>query len=247
HGEIDVRYIGQVNKQAPLWHQIRQRPMLIGGSIGHFQITAGTLGAIVVHQKTQRQVILSNNHVLANEDRAKIGDAILQPGKYDGGNLAADRCGQLLDFVKLKSQANLVDAAIATIDPDVAFDHVTLTGLGKLAGLRTDPIEPGDQVRKIGRTTGLTKGIVTAIEVDDVAVGYGIGTLSFDRQIEIEGAGSDPFSKGGDSGSLIVDSENRGCALLFAGGDTGGTNGKGLTFANDLHLVLQQLQLTLAV
>ena len=55
-----------------------------GGSVGHFEITAGTIGAIARDKKTGRDVILSNNHVLANENAAKIGDAILQAGVIDG-------------------------------------------------------------------------------------------------------------------------------------------------------------------
>jgi hypothetical protein len=45
---------------------------------------------------------------------------------------------------------------------------------------------------------------------------------------------------------LIVDEDRRACGLLFAGGDVGGLNGKGLTYANDLATVLRQLKITLA-
>jgi hypothetical protein len=54
--------------------------------------------------------------------------------------------------------------------------------------------------------------------------------LRFDDQIEIEGAGSSSFSDGGDSGSLIFDKDRGAVALLFAGGDEGGSNGRGLTY-----------------
>lgn len=91
---------------------------------------------------------------------------------------------------------------------------------------------------KIGRTTGLTHGRVTAFELDDVRVDFDAGICRFDGQIEIEGAGNHPFSDGGDSGSLIVDGDHRAVALLFAGSDQGGANGQGLTFANPLHPVL---------
>ena len=245
-GEVDVQYIGRIAKRPGPWYQTRQRPVLIGSSIGHFRITAGTLGVIVRHEKTRKSVLLSNNHVLADEDRGKVGDAILQPGAYDGGKQPNDVIGTLLDFVKLKDRNNLVDAAIASIADGVDVDVKTLKDVGQVAGLRDEPIEPGDTVLKLGRTTGLTQGRVTAIEVDDIVVAYDRGDLSFDRQIEIEGAADLPFSQGGDSGSLIVDEQFRGCALLFAGGDTGGTNGKGLTFANDLATVFQQLNISMA-
>lgn len=64
----------------------KKRPALGGDSIGHYAITAGTLGCSVV--KNGEIFILSNNHVLANSNDGKIGDAILQPGSYDGGKMA---------------------------------------------------------------------------------------------------------------------------------------------------------------
>ena len=36
-------------------------------------------------------------------------------------------------------------------------------------------------------------------------------------------------------------------ALLFAGGDVGGSNGKGLTYANPLHTALDKLKIVLAL
>lgn len=245
-GEVDVQYIGRLQKRQPPWHQMRQRPLLLGCSVGHHKITAGTLGAFVLHEPTRGTVILSNNHVLANEDRGKVGDAILQPGAYDKGKTRNQKVGTLLSFVELKSSANLIDAAIATLRQDIAYDGSMLTGLGKLAGRRLSPIEPGAIVMKVGRTSGLTRGRVTAIEVDNVVVGFDRGELSFDGQIEIEGADNEPFSQPGDSGSLIVDEDRRACGLLFAGGDVGGLNGKGLTYANDLATVLEQLKITMA-
>jgi hypothetical protein len=102
-------------------------------------------------------------------------------------------------------------------------------------------------VAKIGRSTGLTRGRVTAFELDNVVVGYDIGNLRFDNQIEIEGAEAGPFSQGGDSGSVIVDEELKAVALLFAGGDQGGTNGQGLTYASPIHKVLEVLAVELAL
>jgi hypothetical protein len=112
---------------------------------------------------------------------------------------------------------------------------------------RTPFVGKGDRVAKLGRTTGVTYGRVTAFELDNVVIRYDIGNLRFDNQIEIEGAGSLPFSDGGDSGSLIVTTDKRGVALLFAGGDQGGANGQGLTYASPLHDVLDALDVDLAL
>ena len=86
---------------------------------------------------------------------------------------------------------------------------------------------------------------MTAFDVDNVVVNYDIGNLRFDGQLEIEGTGRHAFSDGGDSGSLIVNSNMQAVALLFAGGDTGGSNGLGLTYANPIAQVLKALNATL--
>jgi hypothetical protein len=246
-GEVDYQYVGRVSKRQGGWTQQRQRPLLIGCSIGHFNITAGTLGAFVRRRGSDGVAILSNNHVLADEDRGQPGDAILQPGKYDNGHDPADRVGALLTAIPLVTAGNLVDAAIASVAEGIGQDADLITGLGPITSVRAAPLETGDEVAKLGRTTGLTHGRVRAFEVDNVVVRYDRGDLSFDRQIEIEGAGANSFSEGGDSGSLIVDGERRACGLLFAGGDQGGANGKGLTYANHIDEVLKALDIDLAI
>jgi hypothetical protein len=248
-GEIDFRYLGHVVKQALPWEQTRKRPLRIGLSVGHYKITAGTLGAFVRLKKGGALRVLSNNHVLADEDRGKKGDAILQPGAYDGGKNPGDRIGTLDTAVKLKKTgSNFVDCALAALDPKIKFDAATLTGVGTLSAAAAPPAEEIDLVEKIGRTTLHTRGRVTAFELDNLVVGYDQGNLRFDGQLEIEGASTEPFSQGGDSGSLIFTSLGREAAgLLFAGGDQGGSNGKGLTFANPIAAVFDQLKVALAL
>jgi len=228
--EVDVRFIGRLRKRATPWNRKRVRP-LQGDANGLF--------------------ILSNNHVLADEDRAKTGDAILQPGKIDKGKNPQDLVAKFTSAVKLKKTGvNFVDAAIAEIKSSLKTkaNLRTIKGLGKLAGLGAAFVDEGTEVAKLGRTTDLTRGRVTAFELDNVVVSYDLGNLRFDNQIEIEGAGTKAFSEGGDSGSLIVAAETReAIALLFAGGDVGGSNGQGLTYANPLHAVLDKLKIDLAL
>ncbi|MDI6893938.1 MAG: hypothetical protein AB1503_03115 [Bacillota bacterium] len=83
----------------------RVRPLVPGVSIGHWQVSAGTLGAVVRDKRTGELMILSNNHVLANstdgrDGRARKGDPIRQPGTYDGGT-EADTVAHLERFVPL--------------------------------------------------------------------------------------------------------------------------------------------------
>lgn len=213
-------------------------------------ITAGTLGCFVRNldpKDKQEVMILSNNHVLANENRAKIGDTILQTGPVDGGQDPADKVATLTRMIKLKkARANLVDAAVTTLDAGIEFNAKTLTGLGgALVGVVASFLDEGTSVGKVGSTTATTKGNVTAFELDNVYVNYDAGNLRFNNQIEVEGEGNEPFSQGGDSGSLIVDADRKAVALLFAGGDVGGSNGKGLTYANPIEAVLKALKIEL--
>ncbi len=98
----------------PLAYTASQRPALGGDSIGHVDITAGTLGCLVTDNTDGSTCILSNNHVLADENNAAIGDAILQPGPHDGGTDPADRIALLKRFVTIDpAVTNQVDTAIA--------------------------------------------------------------------------------------------------------------------------------------
>jgi hypothetical protein len=250
-GEAEMVYVGQVAKRTTLmravpWHQARVRPVRPGCSIGHYQVTAGTVGAIVADGSGAR-FVLSNNHVLADENRAAIGDPILQPGALDRGEAPPERVASLTRAIPLDTDTvNVVDAAIARIDSDVDHDG-TLEGIGAIQHVYGDVPTPGMPVRKLGRTTGHTTGRITAFELDNVVVSYELGHMRFDGVIEIDGDRNLPFSDAGDSGSVIVTTASvAGVGLVFAGTDQGGRNGRGLTFANSLSLVLDRMGVVLA-
>jgi hypothetical protein len=241
--QLDVRVIGRVRALSlppPDDLQRRVRPLRPGLSVAHASVTAGTLGGFV--RVGGRLAVLSNNHVLAASDAAGLGDPVLQPGPADGGE-AGDRVAGLTAFEDLDAgRANLVDAAVAVLDVGIDARPGDLPG-GPLDGPlpRGLDIEPDELVEKIGRTTGHTRGRITAVEVDGVAVQYDEGFYTFDDQIEISGA-TGAFSDGGDSGSVIWRSRDRApLCLLFAGSSTGGENGTGVTFANPLATVLDLL------
>lgn len=97
----DVMEIGVIRAQQTA--KERYRPVIPAGvSIGHYKITAGTLGAIVKDRTTGERMILSNNHVMANSNDALKGDAILQPGATDGGVNPADLVATLERFIPLR-------------------------------------------------------------------------------------------------------------------------------------------------
>jgi hypothetical protein len=238
--EIELRVIGPVRALSspdPGALQQRVRPLRPGLSVAHSSVTAGTLGGFV--RTTGGTAILSNNHVLAASDAAALGDAVFQPGPADGGG-EGDRVATLSGFVRFRAEApNAVDAAVAVLDEGIGAEPGDLPG-GPLTGPIPDSldIDPDEDVQKVGRTTGHTTGRITAVEVDGVAVQYDRAVYSFDDQVEIEGT-SGAFSAGGDSGSVIWRTRDRApLALLFAGSDTGGSSGAGVTFANPLATVL---------
>jgi hypothetical protein len=246
--EVDVRVIGQVRPStSPTWYtpvelQQRVRPLRPGLSVSHPDVTAGTLGGFVRRPGADGLLVLSNNHVLADSDAASEGDPVLQPGVADGGT-PEDRIGTLTAFVRLSADpGNLVDAAVAALAPGVQGDPSDYPGGALLAEVAApDDVDPDELVEKLGRTTGHTRGRITAVEVDGVGVQYDDGVHTFDDQVEIEGL-TGAFSAGGDSGSVIWRSRDRApLGLLFAGSTEGGTAGGGVTFANPLATVLREL------
>jgi len=196
----------------------RMRPAAPGVSIGHYLITAGTFGAVVYDRKDGQPLILSNNHVLANssngrDTRAKIGDLILQPGAIDGGVKPEDGIARLKKYVALNEypRRNNVDCALAQ-PLNTGLIVPEILGIGKVQGTITAQV--GMNVKKTGRTTGLTTGKIRAVNVT-LNVGYGSGrTLRFENQILTTN-----ISSGGDSGSLVMEENNRAVGLLFAGSD----------------------------
>lgn len=226
---VDIEEVGAIVPQ--LYNRRYPRPVRCGVSIGHPQVTAGTLGCLVV-TRNNHLCLLSNNHVIANSNNARLGDPIIQPGRVDGGAVPGDRIALLENFVRINFPGpNLVDAAVAwtsfsLVDPR----HVTYT-------VAPPPLAPrlGMTVKKNGRTTQSTMGTITDLSVN-ISVGYSGGVAQFRNQIGVRGVGG-PFSRGGDSGSLIVTANtNQPVALLFAG-----RTDNSITFANPISAVMSSL------
>ncbi len=244
HNEVDIVETGQVRLFAPAIDpqtlRARCRPLVIGCSVAHVTATAGTLGFMARHNKTNRTVLVSNSHVFAHSGNAKIGDGITQPGRVDG---TAEPIGALLDYVPLKPDgSNQVDGAIALPDPAIELQPNSVPGIGNFTLAGGGDVLPNISVTKVGRTSGLTRGVVTAVEVDHIAVDSEIGTVTFDGQIEIKGT-EHAFSQLGDSGSLVVTDQNQGIGIVFCGNEFA-NNGLGITYANPLPKVMDALNLS---
>jgi hypothetical protein len=204
---------------------------------------SGTLGALV-EDTNKRKYLLSNNHVLAKSDQASVGDTIIQPGLIDnncspmgeGGGLQP--VAQLTGWLPLSSKQTNADAAIAQVSSRSVDLSGSILELGSRQADGTLAAAPpgisstngkGEaatldlKVAKSGRTTGLTCGGISAVDLD-VTVDYYLDcaetqhylTKTFKHQLGLSG---NQFSDAGDSGALVVDTANaEPVGLYFAGG-----------------------------
>jgi len=214
------------------------RPIPMGVSGGNSKDFAypyccsGTLGGLV-QDGSGTMFMLSNKHVFAGDqaasendpDVAEPGQEINQPGLIDVNcqDIPADYVGYLTTWCE--DNINL-DCAIAEIIPGTVDPGGTILEIGELSAATLDAYV-GLLVKKSGRTSGLTRGEVTAING-----AFNVGgtdecggeqtTEYFTGQIVVSGR---KFLLAGDSGSLLVedvDNNPRAVGLLFAGSNTTG-------------------------
>jgi hypothetical protein len=232
------------------------RPIPMGVSVSNTPsepfLYNGTAG-LLVHSvdAPASKFILSNNHVLGAAaptlcpNTAAIGKTwTLQPGTKDIGRDPRDnpsyQVGVVANFWQLSTAGeNVMDAALSSTN--AAWAGSKILGIGQpKAAMGSAGIYEG--VVKSGRTTGVTVGTVLDINCT-VTVGYEeCGSYTFTGQIAIfgvsPGAFSDqppvsgnPFSRGGDSGSAVLDAgTSTPVGLLFAGDPL-------LTYANPISTV----------
>jgi hypothetical protein len=231
-----------VNRQGPF------RPLVGGVSVsayaGKRYIYAGTLG-MVTYGSGSAKKILSNAHVLAmNPDNNAFlptdgTTPIIQPGSLDGGKTLLNRVGALDNYIPIKFSKigvrvdNYADAAIASIDdPNSPTSGVELNNDGshyQVSGTTT--VAESDQVRKSGRTTGVTTGTVKSTNFAGW-VDYGSGKRAyFVDQITV----AQPFLEGGDSGSA-VDLDGKFVGLAFAGSSSYAIVCKASYIIDGLHI-----------
>ncbi len=229
-----------------------------GGNNNDYDVTGnqiadccgGTLGSLLV-DSTGRQYVLSNNHVLARSDHAGVGDAIIQPGLIDnsctpnGDGPGTTPVASLTSWLPLSAASTNADAAIAQVGSGTVNANGNILELGaRLADGSLAAAPPGVSstggkgeagplalaVAKSGRTTGLTCGAISAVNVDvtvdyydDCAETKPYLTKTFTNQIGLTGSA---FSDAGDSGALVVDIANaEPVGLYFTGGmDMAGTS-----------------------
>lgn len=212
----------------------RARPARGGASIGHYRVLGGTIAAGVIDRSAHpgiptRYYALSNNHVLADSNTARIGDPILQPSSADGGRHPRDTIGRLARFVPLRfdGEPNLVDAAVAEVDFTDLDRSIAWLGYPRESSPRA---RVGQLLRKTGRTTCFSTGTVRAVNTT-IDVVYSGRVARFMRQIV-----TTCMSAPGDSGSLAVDAQEHPVGLIFA-------NSERATLMNPIGFVESLLQI----
>jgi hypothetical protein len=190
---------------------------------------AGTFGALL--RSGAKMLALSNNHVFAACNHTPVGMPILSPATMDSrpGRRAPGEICQHEQIVELRSgdpalvSPMKVDAAVATVANEAAVSswqgdaaHGYDTPAATVA-----PVS-GMRVKKFGRTTGLTTGIVEAFVPTPWILPYKAGKFSaavwFTDTWTIRTTDdTEPFALPGDSGSLVVTEDGASAVgLLFA-------------------------------
>ena len=202
----------------------------------------GTLGAIVRDNLTEKPMFLTNHHVTkvmisqTEERSGKVGDIFDQPNLVsdDGKPFPNANIGKLARF----AINPMVDAAVIEYQSSRPFTEEIL-GIGKIAGSAKATL--GMKVRKRGRTTELTYGIVDGIDATTAIQGT---SIIFQHQMVIvpDTTKNAVFSNSGDSGSVVVNEQNKVVGLLFAGVPAA-SNFPQMTWANHIDYVLTQLNI----
>ncbi len=214
----------------------KYRPVVPAGvSIGNGrENSAGTIGAVVMRNGIR--YLLSNNHVLARQNHARIGEQIVQPGRADTRGIPTEAIAILSDYKPVSfTQNNNIDAAIARY---TGYHSYSVVQQAFSPSQVITTAKAGQSVMKMGRTTGLTYGTVQSTNVT-IRVEFDGQTAIFTNQIFVKGNAGD-FLQSGDSGSLLVTKDGaQPVGLLFAGGE-------GSAFANPIKPVLDYFGVTLA-
>ncbi|MBL6986370.1 MAG: hypothetical protein ISR72_04850 [Methylobacter sp.] len=211
----------------------------------------GTLGSLV-EDSAGTQYVLSNYHVLesdivsgGNNTVATPGDNVIQPGLIDA-SCKVGNTQPVSTISGLKSLPNSnVDAAIAQVTPNMVKADGEILEIGTISN-STIAASINQAVKKSGRTTGLTKSSISALNAtvsvayDNECAGSAAFTKTFTGQIIIKNRGS-KFLNSGDSGSLMVEDKTtspKAVGLLFAGSST-------LAVANPIGEVLNHFSATM--
>lgn len=250
--EALLRRLSKHPRDFDITRDITFRPRITlrpGASCAHERVTAGTLGGFV--EDHRGIYLLSNSHILAHP-KGRAGDPIFQPGPDDCRRGKPRLIARLSRWTALAPGLGTTDSAIARLVNDSDWFHPGwIPGIGTHARLPLDDRLALRGVVKRGCTSGVTRGQVSAFDLDAVEIDYTerpgrSRIIRFEGLIEFVALRSAmPFSKPGDSGSFIIDERTlKPAALLFAGGR--GRDGIDRTLGHFMTQVLKEMRVRLA-
>jgi len=229
------------------------------------QISRGTLGCIAIDNTDNAPVLLSNWHVLYANSGAD-GENVFQPAPTTLPQLTAlqlpFRPPDDADKIAVNRRSAItskVDGAIAAIDVSSCCHccgiHYSneINGLS-VAGRPAKNTIVGDlratsgmSVFKVGQSTLRAEGVVVDDNYPSFSITLGGTIHTFTGQIAIQNVDpTKPFSDHGDSGSAIINIDNKIVGLLFAGGKNvpvKGTPQPFVTLANHIADVFTALNI----
>ena len=237
-------------KTTTVSHTAKQTPPIQLGTSGGWRYDlangyccGGTLGSLI--QVGGQKRILSNYHVFeadivsgGNSRVAQTGDPVIQPGLIVVGCVASSAQDVATLVVSHSIPNNNVDCSSATIIPGMVRDDGAILEVGTISAT-TAAAYVGQKVKKSGRTTGLTRSTVSAlngtvsIAYENECAGGEAFTKTYTGQVFVTQKAS-KFLAGGDSGSLMVEdlaTNPKAVGLLFAGSSS-------LAIANPIGQVL---------
>ena len=201
-------------------HTAKQTPPIQLGTSGGWRYDlangyccGGTIGSLI--KKGTTQYVLSNYHVFwgdivagGNGRVATAGDPVIQPGLIDVGCNAANA----QNVANLSGSGSLpgndkVDAGYAQVIPGMVRTDGAILEVGTISAT-TVTATIGQKVKKSGRTSGLTRTTVYAIngtvtiQYETECAGAPAFTQTFNNQVILNGG---RFIQSGDSGSLMVE------------------------------------------
>lgn len=259
---VSVRYLHGGTAQAGLPTSGLVHSAYVVAANGHYScggsiyparhVGAGTLGCLV-QDGAGDLYGLTNNHVSGLCNYALVGEKILAPGHLDieANGIDPFTIGYHSRALPMVSGvpdnvdvSNNSDAALIRI----ANPNAVTSKQGSIYDTPNTaaPIQSGQQVEKIGRTTGHTTGHILAQVVGPFPVTYqtpSVGNqIAYFEPVFIVQGGAEAFSQPGDSGSLVVatiDGVRKAVGVVFAG-DT-----QGLSYVLPLEPILTMLNVSL--
>lgn len=247
--------------------QVKQTPPVKMGTSGGWRYDlangyccGGTLGSLVT--KGGVKYVMSNYHVLysdivsgGNGRVATAGDPVIQPGLID----VACNANNAQNVATLVSgggtlpdpgNPNAVDVGIASVISGMVDPTGAILNVGTISATTRTPAV-GLAVKKMGRTTGLTRSSISAINgafsitYENECAGGTSFTQSYSNQVVIANSRCG-FQNAGDSGSLLVEDVStnpRAVGLCFAGSSV--CSRSAIAIANPISAVLNKIGATM--